>query len=109
MAKVEKFKFRREKAETGLRAVTSRPSTRIKIGKMVCGRIVPPSWDSDSSYFKIKFNYLNENGELKSTTLTKQVDSEEAAREWLSKPEIFKAINDKFKLFLEEDDYSDKN
>lgn len=108
------FKFRKEKRETGLRAVGNPyPTVRIKIGKDVIGYIEPPDWRSERHEWcvclKVKKTPTKESpADFKWVRLKKKFESEEAAREHLLKPETFDFICG-LDLCKEPDDYSDRD
>lgn len=81
----------------------------IKIGRSQCGQIVEPDRSNILKKVTIRFQIIKEdinednnpNCKWKWIQLKTQFETVDEAKEWLQREDIFEAINNKFKLWLE--------
>lgn len=91
-----KFTFRKERPETGLRAVgRTRPSTEIKLNGAWVGTISAPNWQTKDGKWGVGLmvdDTADEDCGWKWLFFEARHDSEPEARAWLleNSPEIFK-------------------
>lgn len=84
-----KFTFKKQPAETGLRAVGNPyQSTDIKVNKKIVGHIAAPNWRSKDYVWKIRFAVKREPTSdnpcrFKRISFKKTFDEESDARQWI--------------------------